>query len=65
MKLTGLTWRKSRYSANEVNCVEIANLPHGDAAVRDSKDPLGTALVIGRAQWGVFVDSAAGRGQFG
>jgi uncharacterized protein DUF397 len=46
-------WRKSRYSGNATNCVEVAGLP-GVVAVRDSKDPHGPALVIGPQAWRVF-----------
>ncbi|MEV0752290.1 DUF397 domain-containing protein [Streptosporangium sp. NPDC050280] len=35
-----LTWRKSTLSgANTDNCVEVANLPGGNRAVRDRKTP--------------------------
>lgn len=47
-----LHWVKSSYStATSGNCVEIAALPDGDRAVRDSKDPDGTVLVITARQW--------------
>ncbi|MEU3166054.1 DUF397 domain-containing protein [Streptosporangium sp. NPDC006930] len=40
-----LTWRKSTLSgANTDNCVEVANLPGGNRAVRDSKNPNGPML---------------------
>ena len=35
---TGLTWRKSSYSSDNGVCVEIAHLPDGRIAVRDSKN---------------------------
>ncbi|MEV1317173.1 DUF397 domain-containing protein [Micromonospora arborensis] len=45
--LTGARWRKStRSGGNGGECVEVAdNLP-GVVAVRDSKDPHGTALTF-------------------
>jgi hypothetical protein len=47
-------WRKSTFSSNGGNCVEIArNLP-GLVAVRDSKDPGGPALVFSPADWAAF-----------
>jgi hypothetical protein len=47
-------WRKSTFSSNGGNCVEIArNLP-GLVAVRDSKDPGGPALVFSPADWEAF-----------
>lgn len=64
MDLTSAIWRKSSYSTNGGNCVEVArNLP-GVVAVRDSKDPDGPALVFTAEQWGTFV-SAARDGQPG
>ncbi|MFD8705903.1 DUF397 domain-containing protein [Kitasatospora sp. NPDC059648] len=57
-----LTWRKSSYSGNNNNCVEIAELP-GYVAVRDSKDPDGPALVFPRSAWNLFALSA-GNGEF-
>lgn len=41
-----LQWVKSSFSGNNGNCVEIAVLPTGDRAVRDSKNPHGPALVF-------------------
>jgi hypothetical protein len=46
-------WRKSSRSG-KVNCVEVVLAPEA-AAVRDSKDPLGDHLVVGRATWRDFV----------
>lgn len=43
--VTRVNWRKSSYSGKEGNCVEIALLPGGTVAVRDSSDPRGPALV--------------------
>lgn len=42
--VTRVNWRKSSYSGKEGNCVEIALLPGGGVAVRDSTDPRGPAL---------------------
>jgi hypothetical protein len=48
-------WRKSSYSGQSGNCVEVArNLP-GLVAVRDSKEPDGAKLVVSRETWRVFV----------
>ena len=44
-RLTPIIWRKSSYSGKEGNCVEIALLPGGAAALRDSLDPRGPVLV--------------------
>jgi hypothetical protein len=51
-KTADLNWRKASYSGNGGgNCVEIAALPNGGRAVRDSKDPNGTVLILSAAQW--------------
>ena len=48
-------WRKSSYSSQSGNCVEVArNLP-GLVAVRDSKDPDVGRLVVSREAWQVFM----------
>ena len=48
-------WRKSIRSANEGNCVEVAdNLP-GVVLVRDSKDRSGPTLAFRPAAWRSFV----------
>ncbi|TYB36783.1 DUF397 domain-containing protein [Micromonospora sp. AP08] len=50
-------WRKSIRSANEGNCVEVAdNLP-GVVLVRDSKDPSGPTLAFTLAAWRSLVTS--------
>ncbi len=64
MDLTSVAWRKSSYSSNTGNCVEVArNLP-GVVAVRDSKDPDGPTLVFTADEWRAFV-SGARAGEFG
>ncbi len=49
--LSRVLWRKSSYSGGNGNCVEIARLPDGTVAVRDSKDQGGLALTVDRAGW--------------
>jgi hypothetical protein len=39
------TWRKSSHSGKEGNCVELARLPDGIVALRNSRDPHGPALI--------------------
>jgi hypothetical protein len=48
--LSDVTWQKSRRSNSQGNCVEIAALPDGGAAVRNSRDPQGPALVYTKAE---------------
>jgi hypothetical protein len=48
-------WRKSSYSGQSGNCVEVArNLP-GLVAVRDSKQPDRAKLVVSQETWQVFI----------
>ncbi|NHD18993.1 MULTISPECIES: DUF397 domain-containing protein [Actinopolyspora] len=49
-------WRKSSYSDNGANCVEVAALP-GAVAARDSKDRAGAVLTFDRQQWRTFLRS--------
>ncbi|MBF8188526.1 DUF397 domain-containing protein [Nonomuraea sp. K274] len=50
-------WRKSSYSTNGGNCVEIASLANGRIAIRDSKDPSGPVLVFDRAAFATFTEA--------
>jgi hypothetical protein len=47
-------WRKSRYSGNTGNCVEIADLD-AYVGVRDSKDTSGAVLAVSVDGWRLFV----------
>jgi Domain of unknown function (DUF397) len=56
--LNELSWVKSSYStATSGNCVEIAVLPEGGRAVRDSKDPDGAVLMLSISQWRELAES--------
>ncbi|GAA0415818.1 hypothetical protein Acor_56780 [Acrocarpospora corrugata] len=46
--LNGVRWRKSLYSNSTGNCVELAELPDGGVAVRNSRFPEGPALIYTR-----------------
>ncbi|MFJ2702162.1 DUF397 domain-containing protein [Streptomyces sp. NPDC087428] len=50
-------WRKSSYSSDGGDCLEIAGLTTR-TAVRDSKNPTGPALVLGNRAWAAFVAEA-------
>jgi hypothetical protein len=56
--LTGVTWRKSTRSGALGNCVEVAALPSGEVAVRNSRFPGGPALVYTRAEIAAFLSGA-------
>jgi hypothetical protein len=58
--LSRAEWRKSSYSGQSGNCVEVArNLP-GLVAVRDSKEADGAKLELSQAAWRVFIRAARG-----
>ncbi|MGK5557624.1 DUF397 domain-containing protein [Actinomadura kijaniata] len=54
----GLIWQKSRRSNPSGNCVELAELPTGEIAVRNSRYPDGPILVYTRAEVEAFVGGA-------
>jgi hypothetical protein len=54
--MDSLTWIKSSYSGGSGdNCVEVAELPGGGIAVRDSKNANGPVLDFSADEWGAFV----------
>jgi hypothetical protein len=63
--LAGLVWRKSsRSNGNGGDCVEVADLPDGSRAVRDSKDRSGPVLLFTPSEWQAFVEGVK-LGEFG
>lgn len=50
-------WRKSSYSNQGGDCVEIASLTTR-TAVRDSKNPTGPALILSNRAWAALVEDA-------
>ncbi|MCQ6553351.1 DUF397 domain-containing protein [Streptomyces sp. C10-9-1] len=56
--LAGAAWIKSSHSNATGNCVELATLPGGRIAVRNSRDPEGPALVYTREEVAAFVAGA-------
>ena len=54
--LSRAEWRKSSYSGQSGNCVEVArNLP-GLVAIRDSKAANEAKLVVSQETWRVFLE---------
>ena len=47
-------WRTSSYSTSGNQCVEVAPLPGGEVAVRDSKNHDAGVLVIRAHAWAAF-----------
>ncbi|WP_338678032.1 DUF397 domain-containing protein [Streptomyces sp. SCSIO 30461] len=56
--LTSATWIKSSHSNATGNCVELAALPDGGVAMRNSRDPHGPALIYTRDEVAAFVAGA-------
>jgi hypothetical protein len=54
-ELAMVTWQKSSFSNPNGNCVEMARLPGGGVAVRNSRDPHGPALVYTQAEVIAFI----------
>ena len=48
-----MTWRKSSYSSDDGNCVEVADFDT-HCAVRDSMNPTGPALMFTATEWALF-----------
>ncbi|NRQ31378.1 DUF397 domain-containing protein [Nonomuraea sp. NN258] len=51
---TKAAWRKSSFCNGAAACVEVAPLPDGSVALRDSKDQDGPVLVFTPAEWAAF-----------
>jgi hypothetical protein len=49
-------WRKSSYSAQETNCVEVAYRSGDTVAVRDTKDRQAGHISLPTDAWTAFVD---------
>ena len=54
--LPGARWRKSGRSSAQGNCVQTAELPHDQVAVRNSRHPKGPALIFSQAEVRAFLE---------
>ena len=57
-ELTDVSWQKSAHSNPNGACVEVALLPGGEIAFRNSRFPEGPALVYTRAEISAFLAGA-------
>ena len=57
-ELGRVVWRKSAASNPNGDCVELALLPAGAVAVRNSRGPHGAALIYTRAEIAAFLEGA-------
>ncbi len=57
-ELPDVAWRKSRHSNSQGTCVELAGLPGGEIAVRNSRHPDSPALIYTPAEMDAFIRGA-------
>jgi Domain of unknown function (DUF397) len=61
--LTEATWTASKHGDVQAACAELAELPEGSIALRNSNDPDGPALIYTHAEIEAFIAGAKG-GEF-
>jgi hypothetical protein len=54
-----LSWQTSSFTASNGECFELAPLPDGAVAVRDSKNPAGPHLCFTPGEWQAFKSGMA------
>lgn len=50
-------WRKSSWSAQRTDCVEVGRTGNAGAAVRDTKDPNAGFFTVSPQAWGNFLSA--------
>jgi Domain of unknown function (DUF397) len=60
-EMSTVCWRKSTYSHDTGECVEVAGFPSGAVGVRDSKDPDGPRLTLSRHAFRALLSSVRGQ----
>ena len=55
--LRSADWRTSSYSTSGNQCVEVAPLPAGQVAVRDSVDRDGGIHILSHRDWAAFTEA--------
>lgn len=61
MTAPDLSWRKSTFSTNQTNCVEVAFAEPTAVAVRDSKNEAGPTLTVPAGTWHSFISDVGSR----
>ncbi|MEV0229456.1 DUF397 domain-containing protein [Nonomuraea sp. NPDC050786] len=62
-ELKNAAWRKSSFSGDNGNCLEVAQLPGGRVAIRDTERPDMHPFVVSGSVWAAFT-SGAKAGEF-
>lgn len=62
--LSTAAWRKSTFTGNTGQCVEIAELHGGAVAIRDSRNPHREPLRFTSQEWAAFLNGVHA-GEFG
>lgn len=52
-----MRWRRSSYSGDTGNCVEVSSHDSERVTIRDSRNASGSVLVLDRTEWARFLTS--------
>ncbi|SDK14096.1 DUF397 domain-containing protein [Nonomuraea jiangxiensis] len=62
-ELATAAWRKSSFSGDNGNCLEVAPLSGGRVGIRDTEAPEQSPFVVSGSVWAAFIDGAK-KGEF-